>query len=267
MIPISHAIKDANSLRQALQHSPVLMLLVVLVIVQAISFLPRQNVEKAYAAQTAEFKEVWNSGGSMALAAQGITPSVDEEESRRKAYVKQFVDKSFYFQLQMVPAWLNPVSFFTSWVFQPGWFSLLLSLWVLIYAGLWLEKAWNKRMPILAFMGVSILSTGIYYILYMALAGNHSELAYVGVSAVTGMAVGLLARAHRGMIPVWMPGSKDRFELHPWIFAGIWFFADFAVQLFINPVNYGWGFFIDVIALIAGIWMAPRLPLQINGRR
>jgi len=63
----------------------------------------------------------------MALVAQGINPSPEEEELRRKAYVKQFVDGTLYFQLQMIPAWLNPISFFTSWVFQPSWFALLLS--------------------------------------------------------------------------------------------------------------------------------------------
>jgi len=267
MIPIPHTVKDAYSFRQALQQSPVFLLLLVLFLVQAFTFWPRHQVEKAYAAQTAEFKEVWNSGGSMALAAQGINPSSEEEELRRKAYVKQFVDGTLYFQLQMIPAWLNPISFFTSWVFQPGWFALLLSFWVLIYAGIWLERVWNKNLPILAFIGVSILGTVLYYVLYMTLAGNHAELAYVGISVTAGISVGLLARAHRGMIPVWIPYQKNRFELHPWVFAGIWFFADFAVQLFINPVNYGWGFFLDVIAMITGILIAPRLPLQINGRR
>ncbi len=233
-----------------------------------ITFLPQKWAEDDYSAQNTKFKEVWNSGGSMSLAAQGIDPNRAEEELRRQAFLRQHVENSFFYQIRLVPKWASALSFPFAWVFQPGWFSLILSVWVLLYAGLWFEKSWNKIYPVLLVVGVSVSATFAYYLLYGAIGGNHNELAFGGISAGTALAAGALSRLHGAMIPIWLPfKTKYELELHPWLFGLLWFIADFIIHLQINSVNYAWGFVIDVVIFGVGVYMAPRLGIVPTRRR
>jgi hypothetical protein len=238
------------------------VLLSILVLVQLATFVPAIYAQKNYQAEIQKFKVLWNTGRSMILSKQGVDPNKAEEEIRRQAHLKEYVGKSFFYNVWLVPMWAGPLAFFANWLLSPGWISLLLSLWVLLYAGLWLEKSWSRQKPFAGVIALSVMGSFLYYLWVTVLWDVHAEIPYCGVGLASAVAVGILAHIHRDPIPFQGWWLKPRqIQVHPLIFAGIWIVLDFVVQVFVNPLNYGWVFVLDLGALGLGWALAPKIPL------
>jgi len=244
-----------------LRLSPILWLLAIITIVHLIAFIPAYYSQASFHEQSEKFKEVWNTGGAMSLAVQGIDPTPQQEVIRRHAYIATYIDHNFFYNIWMTPAWVSPLSFAFSWILQPGWFSLLLAIWVLAYAGLWLERYWKRSFAFLLVVGASIVASAIYFVLMSSILERYPDSPFCGISAGVALIVGALVRLHRDEMPFryWWRGWKSK-SLHPFIFALIWFALDLIIQLYINPINYGWAFFLDLIAAGVGIGIAPLIP-------
>ena len=203
--------------------SRLLWLLGALALIHLISFIPAYYAQESFHAKSEEFKEVWNSGGAMSLAAQGIDPTKQEEQTRRHAYVATYMNHSFFYSVWMVPDWATPISFALAWVFQPGWFSLLLSIWVLFYAGFWLEKKWKKSFTMLSVIGVSVLSSVLYYLLMSSILDLYPEVPFCGISAGTAFVMGALMKLQAAGITVYR-------AMHPTVAETIAAFKDGTLQ-------------------------------------
>lgn len=260
MIPFPESRQTKSALKQAFFQSPLLWMFGLLLFVNIISLWPRHMAQAEYQQTRTQFQERWAAHDAMSLAAQGIKPSREEEEKRQTQYLHQNLGSHFYFQTQLIPLFAKPASLFLGWIFIPG-FSLLLVLWFMPYASLWFEAQWNKRTPLLGSVLLSMGGGLSYLALVLLLDGKHPELPFSGFSIVLAFAVGVMARLHKGMIPLWIPG-KPTGELHPWVWAAIWFLGDFAIQVFVNPINYGFGFALDLSVFGLAIALAPKLPLK-----
>ena len=262
MLPLPHDFSLSPSTRGRWLASPMVIFLALLTLIHLATFIPAYYAQKNYLAKSAEFRVTWNSGGSMSLAKQGIDPNTKEEATRRHAYLATFVEGNPFYHIWIVPAWDSIPNILLAWALQPGWLSLLLSIWVLLYAGVWLENRWDPKYPVLLTLGYSLLSGLLYLGLMCSLIDRYPELPFCGISAGAAAAVGFLLRRHVQPIPVWTWWKgAHKFTLPLWAFAAIWFALDFLVQVIANPLNYGWVLVIDLIAAGSAYALAQKVQL------
>lgn len=261
MLPLPQDIQFNATARRILFSNPMVWLLALVVLVHVGSFVPAIFAQREYLSKDQEFKELWNTGGSMSLAAQGIEPTRQEEQTRREAYMRTYVDRSFFYNAWMVPHWTSGIAFFTAWIFQPGWLSLFLVVAVLLYLGLWLPARIPGFLPAMLTIGFAMAGTFAYYALVGVMMERHGELPYCGLSMVAAAGLGILVRSHSSQIPIryyWV--EWNTLLLHPYVFAGIWIALDFVVQVVVNPINYGWVFALDLVAVGIGAALGSRIP-------
>jgi len=260
MLPLPSDFSVAPSHRYRLFTSPMFLLLLFLTLAHLATFIPAHISQKNYQAKSNEFHVLWNSGGAMALAQQGIDPNRLEESQRRHAYLATYVEKSIFYKIWIVPTWASVSTILFAWLLQPGWLSLLLSVWVLLYAGSWLESNWNRKYPALIVIGASWVAGLFYMILMSTFVDRYPELPFCGISAGVATMVGLIAKRHQEPVPMWTwwKGSR-RFSIHPYTFVAVWFVLDFLVQVIINPLNYGWAFLFDLLAVGTAFGLAKNM--------
>ncbi|HSQ40686.1 MAG TPA: rhomboid family intramembrane serine protease [Fibrobacteraceae bacterium] len=250
-----------NQTHMSWRSSPIVWLLGLLFLFHLVLFWPAHNATQGYLQKNQEFKEIWNSGGAISLSKQGIEPNKSEEESRRLAFLREYVDQSPFYQIWMVPQWAKVWAFATSWLLQPGWFSLALLLWMLLYAGPWLEDIWGRIWPILLVISSSILASLAYDFLVTEVAENHAEVPFCGMIPGAALAAGALLRLHKNKIPIPCWWKKQiHFCWSAVTFVSIWFLLDFIAQGFINPQNYRWELILDLAAGAGGFALAGIIP-------
>lgn len=247
--------------RKLVLTNPMVWLLILLAGIHLIAFIPAHFAQKDYLAKDQEFKELWNSGGSMSLAAQGIEPTRKEEQVRREAYMRTFVERNLFYNIWMVPHWTSGLSILTAWVFQPGWFSLLLAVSILLYFGLWIRPRWAGPVPTFLVIAYSMAGTALYFVLMGMVMDRNAELPFCGISMAAAAALGLLLRSHPSKIPLryyWVEWKT--LLVHPYALAGAWVGLDFIAQVMVNPRNYGWVFALDLASIGIGVALGTRIP-------
>ncbi len=264
MFAIPQEIHTDAASKRILLGNPIVWLLSVLALIHLATFIPSILAQREYKAKDQEFKELWNTGGSMSLAAQGIEPSRNEELARREAYLRTFVAQSFFYNVWMVPHWTNGISIFTAWILEPGWLSFLWAAFVLLYFGLWIPQRLSGLLPLFLIIGYSMAGTFAYYLLVGILMGKHGELPFCGISMAAAASLGLLIRSHAKDIPIRFYWAEWKTKmLHPYLFVAICIVLDFLIQVVVNPINYGWVFVLDLASVGIGYALALRLPAPI----
>jgi len=249
---------------------PVLWILLAVLALHIATYSGQIRTEERVESMKVEFRKWWEYGGKTMLTIQGINPDdPDEYNKRLQDWLDQYTSKKFRYQLHMVPNTVQPHQFFTAWLLQPGWVSLLVFLWFYLYAGTWLEERWGRLRNLGVFVVSCAVGNALVYIIAGLLFRKFLDTPFTGASFGVAVAMGALSVTHgRENIPIRLPGTTS-FTLYipALFFVGLWLLTDSLVNWFINPGLYSAIIPVNFLLFPLGVFIGLRMPVRIKSHR
>lgn len=249
---------------------PVVWVLTASLCLHLFSFQEQTRTEQRVQSMKEEFRQWWEYGGKTMLTIQGIDPEDTREYQKRlDDRIEGYTSQTFRYQLQLVPATAQVHQFFSAWLLQPGFASLLLFLWFYSYAGLWLEERWGRLKNLGIFVLSCAMGNALVYVIAGILYHKYLDLPFTGASSGLAVAMGALLATHsRESVEMRVPGKASlSWHLPAWALVIAWFLADALVNWFVNPGLYKAVVPVNLLLLPCGIFLGLRMPLRRKGER
>ena len=249
---------------------PVVWVLVASLGLHLYSFQEQARTELRVQGMKEEFRQWWEYGGKTMLTIQGIDPEdAREYQTRLDDWIEGYTSQTFRYKLQLVPATAEVHQFFSAWLLQPGFASLLLFLWFYSYAGLWLEERWGRWKNLGIFVLSCAMGNALVYVIAGVLYHKYLDLPFTGASSGLAVAMGALLATHsKESIEMRMPGKASlSFHMPAWALVAAWFMADALVNWFVNPGLYKAVVPVNLLLLPFGVFLGLRMPLRRKSER
>lgn len=244
---------------------PVLWILIASIALHVATYPGQIRTEKRVESMKLEFRQWWEYGGKTMLTIQGVNPDDPlEYQKRLQNWINQYTEKKFRYQIHLVPNTAEPHQFFTSWLLQPNWFSLILFVWFFFYAGTWLEDRWGRLRLFAVFVLANALGAALVYGIAGALFQNYLSTPFTGTSTGLAVIMGALVTSHnKSAVPFRIPGKQEPlFFLPALLFVMLWFLADCLVNFYISPGLFTAIIPINFILLPIGMFLGLKLPIR-----